>query len=125
MNLPIAILLLCAMLGLVDKILGNRMGLGEEFDRGLTMMGSLALTMSGIYCFSVMLGRWLAVWLQGVSLPFDPTLLVSSVLATDMGAYSIAQTICTPSRAAGAWWMRRSRRSTPTISMGAAPLRRS
>ena len=30
MNLPIAILLLCAMLGLVDKILGNRMGLGEE-----------------------------------------------------------------------------------------------
>ena len=39
MNLPIAILLLCAMLGLVDKILGNRMGLGEEFDRGLTMMG--------------------------------------------------------------------------------------
>ncbi len=95
MNLPIAILLLCAMLGLVDKILGNRMGLGEEFDRGLTMMGSLALTMSGIYCFSVMLGRWLAVWLQGVSLPFDPTLLVSSVLATDMGAYSIAQTICT------------------------------
>ena len=65
MNLPIAILLLCAMLGLVDKILGNRMGLGEEFDRGLTMMGSLALTMSGIYCFSVMLGRWLAVWLQG------------------------------------------------------------
>ena len=31
----------------------------------------------------------------------------------------------TPSRAAGAWWMRRSRRSTPTISMGAAPLRRS
>ena len=42
-----------------------------------------------------MLGRWLAVWLQGVSLPFDPTLLVSSVLATDMGAYSIAQTICT------------------------------
>lgn len=95
MNLPIAILLLCAMLGLVDKILGNRMGLGEEFDRGLTMMGSLALTMSGIYCFSVMLGRWLAVWLQGVSLPFDPTLLVSSILATDMGAYSIAQTICT------------------------------
>ena len=31
----------------------------------------------------------------------------------------------TPSRAAGAWWTRRSRRSTPTISMGAAPLRRS
>lgn len=94
MNFPIAVLLLCAMLGLFDKIIGGRLGLAEEFDRGMTMMGSLALTMSGVYCFSVMLGRWLAVVLQGVSLPLDPTILVSSVLAVDMGAYSIADTLC-------------------------------
>ena len=94
MNFPIAVLLLCAILGLFDKMIGGRLGLAEEFDRGMTMMGSLALTMSGVYCFSVMLGRWLAVVLQGVSLPVDPTILVSSVLAVDMGAYSIADTLC-------------------------------
>lgn len=60
-----------------------------------TMMGSLTVTMSGVYCFSVMLGRLLSTVLQGVSLPLDPTILVSSVLATDMGAYSIADTLCT------------------------------
>lgn len=95
MNFPIAILLFCTMCGLVDKIIGGRFGLAEEFDRGMTMMGSLSLTMAGIYCFAVMLGRALAAILQTVSLPFDPTILVSSVLAVDMGAYSIANTLCT------------------------------
>ncbi len=95
MNFPIAILLFCTMCGLVDKIIGGRFGLAEEFDRGMTMMGSLSLTMAGIYCFAVMLGRALAAILQTVSLPFDPTILVSSVLAVDMGAYSIADTLCT------------------------------
>ena len=95
MNFPIAILLFCTMCGLVDKVIGGRFGLAEEFDRGMTMMGSLSLTMAGIYCFAVMLGRALAAILQTVSLPFDPTILVSSVLAVDMGAYSIADTLCT------------------------------
>lgn len=95
MNFPIAILLLCTMVGLIDKVIGGRFGLAEEFDRGMTMMGSLSLTMVGIYCFAVMLGRALSVLLQTVSLPFDPTILVSSVLAVDMGAYSIADTLCT------------------------------
>ena len=95
MNFPIAVLLLCALIGLADKMIGGRFGLAEEFDRGMTMMGSLAVTMSGVYCFSVMLGRLLSTVLQVVSLPLDPTILVSSVLATDMGAYSIADTLCT------------------------------
>ena len=83
MNFPIAVLLLCALIGLADKMIGGRFGLAEEFDRGMTMMGSLTVTMSGVYCFSVMLGRLLSTALQGVSLPLDPTILVSSVLATD------------------------------------------
>ena len=94
MNFPIAVLLICAMLGLFDKMIGGKLGLAEEFDRGMTMMGSLALTMSGVYCFSVMLGQFLSVRLQGVSLPLDPSILISSVLAVDMGAYSIADTLC-------------------------------
>ena len=32
MNFPIAVLLLCAMLGLFDKIIGGRLGLAEEFE---------------------------------------------------------------------------------------------
>ena len=65
MNFPIAVLLLCALIGLADKMIGGRFGLAEEFDRGMTMMGSLTVTMSGVYCFSVMLGRLLSTVLQG------------------------------------------------------------
>lgn len=98
MNLPIFILLFFALLGAVDKLLDNRFGLAEEFDKGLTMMGSLALSMGGVYCFSIMLGEILSVKMAGVSFPFDPSLLISSVLAPDMGAYSIsAQLVRNPS----------------------------
>ena len=38
MNFPIAVLLLCALIGLADKMIGGRFGLAEEFDRGMTMM---------------------------------------------------------------------------------------
>lgn len=32
-------------LGAVDRILGNRFGLGEKFEEGIMAMGSLALAM--------------------------------------------------------------------------------
>lgn len=93
MNLPVYVLLFFALLGAVDKLLNNRFGLAEELDKGLTMMGSLALSMGGIYCFSIMLGELLSTRLGDAlsALPFDPSLLISSVLAPDMGAFSIAQ----------------------------------
>lgn len=94
MNLPVAILLIFALLGAVDKLLNNRFGLAEELDKGLTMMGSLALSMSGIYCFSIMLGEFLSAHLGWAeALPFDPSVIFSSVLAIDMGAYSITATL--------------------------------
>ena len=34
-----------ALLGGVDKIIGNRFGLGKKFDDGFLLMGSMALSM--------------------------------------------------------------------------------
>ena len=53
MNALIAILLLFALLGAVDKIIGGKLGVAEEFDRGLAAMGPLCLSMSGVYCVAV------------------------------------------------------------------------
>ena len=58
MSFPIIFLLLFTFIGLADKLANNRLGLAEELDKGLSTMGSLALSMGGIYCFSVMLGPW-------------------------------------------------------------------
>ena len=53
MNIFIGILLLCAFLGLWDKISGGKMGLAAEFDGGLASMTSLALSIVGIYGIGV------------------------------------------------------------------------
>lgn len=60
MSPPIAFLLLFVVLGIFDKFCKKRFGLAEELDKGLSLMGSLSLSMSGIYCFAVLAGRWFA-----------------------------------------------------------------
>ena len=41
-----------ALIGGLDKILGNRFGLGKEFEKGYETMGPLALGMVGIVCLT-------------------------------------------------------------------------
>ena len=52
MNIFIGILLLCALLGLWDKISGGKMGLAAEFDGGLASMASLALSIVGTVSYT-------------------------------------------------------------------------
>ena len=44
-----------AVLGALDRIFGNKFGLGKEFENGITAMGSLALAMIGIICLAPVL----------------------------------------------------------------------
>ena len=90
MNVFIIVLLCFALLGAVDKMLGGRWGLAQGFDRGMGSMGSLCLSMMGIYCFGIMAIRGNMAFWQGLQtrLPFDASLLVTSILAPDMGGHA-------------------------------------
>ncbi|WP_195984728.1 ethanolamine utilization protein EutH [Clostridium sp. D33t1_170424_F3] len=92
MNVFIVILLLFALLGAVDKIIGGKLGVAEEFDRGLASMGPLCLSISGIYCIAVTALSAHPEAIAGLSavLPFDPSLIAGALLAPDMGGYAIA-----------------------------------
>lgn len=89
----IAILLCFALLGAADKILGGKLGVAQEFDRGLAAMGPLCVSMAGIYCVAVYAlssaSKDIAALTRG--LPFDPSLLLSMLLATDMGGWAAAK----------------------------------
>ena len=61
----IAVMAVFALLGGVDRILGNRFGLGEKFEEGILAMGSLALAMVGI----VSLAPVLASVLRSIVVP--------------------------------------------------------
>ena len=82
-----------ALLGALDRIFGNRWGLGKEFEEGILAMGSLALAMVGI----VSLAPVLAAVLKPVVVPIyrflgaDPAMFAGTILACDMGGGALAQ----------------------------------
>ncbi|MDY4222233.1 MAG: ethanolamine utilization protein EutH [Candidatus Faecousia sp.] len=89
----IALMAAFAGLGALDRILGNRLGLGREFENGIQAMGSLALAMVGIVCLAPVL----AAVLRPVVVPVfrflgaDPAMFAGSILACDMGGGPLAR----------------------------------
>ena len=98
----IAIMAGFAVLGAVDRIFGNRWGLGKEFEEGILSMGSLALAMVGI----VSLAPVLAAVLKPVVVPIysflgaDPAMFAGTILACDMGGGALAEQMTSDPQAA-------------------------
>lgn len=84
-----------SLLGGIDKLLNNRFGLGIKFDEGFKAMGSLALTIIGIYSLSPVIARGILPLLGPLStwMNVDPSVFVSSILATDLGAFNTSVVI--------------------------------
>lgn len=99
----IAVMAVFAVLGALDRIAGNRFGLGEKFEEGILAMGSLALAMVGI----ISLAPVLANLLMPVAGPIygflgaDPAMFAGTILACDMGGGSLAQAMTEDPQAAG------------------------
>ena len=98
----IAIMAGFAVLGAIDRIFGNRWGLGKEFEEGILAMGSLALAMVGIVCLAPVL----AALLKPVVVPVytflgaDPAMFAGSLLACDMGGGALARQLTDDPQAA-------------------------
>ena len=98
----IAIMSLFALFSGLDRIFGNRLGLGAEFEAGILAMGSLALAMVGI----VSLAPVLAAVLKPVIVPVygflgaDPAMFAGTILACDMGGGPLAMQLTDDPQAA-------------------------
>ena len=81
-----------AVLGALDRILGNRFGIGKDFEEGILSMGSLAMAMIGV----ITLAPVLAAVLKPVVIPVfnflgaDAAMFAGSILACDMGGGALA-----------------------------------
>lgn len=84
------VLLACSMIGAIDKLFGNKLGYGSQFEAGMREMGNFALSMLGIYCLSPVIARVLSPVLipLGDLTRADPSIFIGSILATDMGGYT-------------------------------------
>ncbi|MGF1871629.1 ethanolamine utilization protein EutH [Photobacterium indicum] len=83
------------VLGAIDKVLGNRWGYGEQFDEGFMAMGALALAMVGVVSLAPVLANLLSPIVVPIytALGADPSMFAGTLLANDMGAYPLAQSM--------------------------------
>lgn len=98
----IVIMAAFAVLGALDRIIGNRFGLGQEFENGILAMGSLALAMVGIICLAPVLANVLRPVVVPVYqfLGADPAMFAGTILACDMGGGVLAQELAVTEEAA-------------------------
>ena len=98
----IAVMAGFAVLGAVDRVLGNRLGIGEKFEEGILSMGALAMAMLGV----IALAPVLAAVLKPVVVPVfgllgaDPAMFAGSLLACDMGGGALARELTADADAA-------------------------
>lgn len=86
------IMMIFMILGGLDRIIGNRFGLGEEFENGIIAMGALALAMVGVVSLAPVLAKILEPVVAPVYafLGADPAMFATTLLAIDMGGYPLA-----------------------------------
>ncbi len=94
-TLIIYIMVVFMIIGAVDRMLGNRFGYGKKFEEGIMAMGPLALSMIGIISLSPVIAKGL----KPIITPFyemigaDPALFAGTILANDMGGWSLGSEI--------------------------------
>jgi len=86
------VMMIFMLVGAIDKIRGNKLGYGEEFDNGFLAMGSLAIAMAGVVAAAPVL----AIILKPIIVPIygmlgaDASMFATTLLANDMGGYPLA-----------------------------------
>ena len=88
------VMAICALIGGVDQLAGNKFGLGRRFEDGFQLLGPTALSMAGLICITPLLSLGLEHTIVPLYriLHLDPGML-GGVLAIDMGGYQLADAL--------------------------------
>lgn len=96
MNIITIIVVIFFILGAVDKIIGDKFGLGKEFEKAFQLFTSMALSMLGMLVLAPAIGVWLTPFFDWFynTLHVDPSIIPASLFANDMGGFTLAQSVC-------------------------------
>lgn len=86
------IMMVCMVLAALDRIIGNKFGLGEQFEEGFNALGALALSMVGVVSIAPLLKKLLepVITPAYTVLGADPSMFATTLLANDMGGAPLA-----------------------------------
>ena len=75
-----------ALLGALDRVLGNKFGVGEEFEQGFMLLGTMALSMIGMIVISPLIAdlRMPVADFFHETLHIDPSIMPASLFANDI-----------------------------------------
>ena len=84
-----------AVAGAIDRIIGNRFGLGEKFEKAFFTMGSLVLSMTGMLIIAPVLAELLGPVMTPVFhvIGADPAVFAGMFMGTDRGAAPLAEVL--------------------------------
>ena len=85
------IMALGILAGAFDRIIGNKLGLGKEFEDGFKNMGTIGLSVIGIISFAPVIAEFLSPVIVPLFKRYgiDPAMF-GTILANDMGGYPLA-----------------------------------
>ncbi|MDO4784110.1 MAG: ethanolamine utilization protein EutH [Propionibacteriaceae bacterium] len=80
------------LVGALDRAIGGRFGLAEQFEEGMNTFGPLALSMVGMFSLAPILAKVLNPVVVPVYtlLGADPAMFAGTLLANDMGGFPLA-----------------------------------
>jgi ethanolamine transporter len=83
------------VIGLIDYGFNNKLGLGNFLEDGVKAMGSLAISMVGILSLTPFISKFANNYIVPYfsDKAIDTSIITSSILAVDMGAFKIAEEI--------------------------------
>ena len=89
MNYLTYIIVIFSVIGAIDKIIGNKFGIGKEFEKAFNLLGAMALSMIGMIIISPLIAdvmKPISEFLVNV-LNIDASIVPASLFANDMGEH--------------------------------------
>ena len=89
------VILIFSLIGAFDKLIGDKFGMGKEFEKGFKLFTPMAMAMLGILVLAPAIGVWLMPFFEKFYslLGIDPSIIPASLFANDMGGMTLAQAV--------------------------------
>lgn len=96
MNALTIVILIFSVLGAIDYLFDNKIGMGQEFKKAFSLFCPMTLSMLGMIIIAPAIGVWLTPLFQEFYNLFgiDPSIIPASLFANDMGGMPLAQAVC-------------------------------
>lgn len=95
MNMITVVILAFSLIGALDCVIGNKIGVGREFEKAFSLFCPMALSMLGMIVIAPAIGAWITPLFDSFYHFFkiDPSIIPASLFANDMGGMTLAQSV--------------------------------